>query len=90
MPLLSAHRQIIDKVTHANLSLSKGLGSRHWAGAAISLKTKAIAIVVSQSSGTVATFPERKIWSHAPSNRWYQAVKWQEFNYEHLCAEDFD
>src|SRR5690606_16106142 len=44
-------RQIIE-VSHANLSLSKGLGARHWAGAAISQITKAIGIVVSQSTGT--------------------------------------
>src|SRR5437763_1144704 len=38
------------------ITLSKGLGSRHWAAAAISRKTKAVAIAVSQSSGTVRIF----------------------------------
>jgi diadenylate cyclase len=38
------------------ITLSKGLGTRHWAAAAISKKTKAIAIAVSQSSGSVRIF----------------------------------
>ena len=39
-----------------DLTLSKGLGSRHWAAAAISKATDAIAISVSQSTGTVRLF----------------------------------
>ena len=42
------------------ITLSKGLGSRHWAAAAISRKTKAIAVAVSQSSGTVRIFQDGK------------------------------
>ena len=38
------------------LTLSKGLGSRHWAAAAISRATKAVAVSVSQSTGTVRLF----------------------------------
>ncbi len=38
------------------ITLSKGLGTRHWAAAAITKKTKAIAIAVSQSSGSVRIF----------------------------------
>jgi diadenylate cyclase len=38
------------------ISLSKGLGSRHLAAAAISRKTQAVAVCVSQSSGTVRLF----------------------------------
>ena len=40
----------------ANVSLSKGFGTRHWAAAAISKATKAVAIAVSQSSGTIRVF----------------------------------
>ncbi|HBT77039.1 MAG TPA: hypothetical protein DEB39_08960 [Planctomycetaceae bacterium] len=40
----------------ATITLSKGLGARHWAAAAISRTTGAIAIAVSQSSGTVRIF----------------------------------
>jgi len=43
------------------ITLSKGLGSRHWAAAAISQKTKAIAVAVSQSSGTVRIFQDGEV-----------------------------
>jgi DNA integrity scanning protein DisA with diadenylate cyclase activity len=46
------------------ITLSKGLGSRHWAAAAISRKTKAIAVAVSQSSGTVRIFQNGKLMLH--------------------------
>lgn len=38
------------------LTLSKGLGARHWAAAAISKVSDAIAIAVSESTGTVRIF----------------------------------
>ena len=40
----------------ADVTLSKGLGARHWAAAAISKATNAVAITVSQSNGTVRIF----------------------------------
>ncbi|QDT65113.1 DNA integrity scanning protein DisA nucleotide-binding domain protein [Calycomorphotria hydatis] len=40
------------------LTLSKGLGSRHWSAAAISKQSKAIAIAVSESTGTVRIFQD--------------------------------
>lgn len=40
----------------SGVTLSKGLGARHWAAAAISKVTKAISIAVSQSTGTVRIF----------------------------------
>jgi DNA integrity scanning protein DisA with diadenylate cyclase activity len=43
------------------ITLSKGLGTRHWAAAAISRKTKAIAVAVSQSSGTVRLFQNGEV-----------------------------
>jgi len=43
------------------ITLSKGLGSRHWAAAAISQKTHAIAVAVSQSSGTVRIFQDGEL-----------------------------
>lgn len=42
--------------TAEGITLSKGLGARHWAAAAITRKTKAVAVAVSQSSGTVRVF----------------------------------
>lgn len=47
--------RIID-TSPVELMLSHGLGSRHWAGAAISKNTNSVAIVVSESSGTVRIF----------------------------------
>jgi len=38
------------------ITLSKGLGARHWAAAAISKATNAISITVSESTGTVRIF----------------------------------
>lgn len=46
------------------ITLSKGLGSRHWAAAAISRKTHAIAVAVSQSSGTVRLFQDGEVVLH--------------------------
>src|SRR5205807_204724 len=43
------------------ITLSKGLGSRHWAAAAISQKTNAIAVGVSQSSGAVRIFQDGQV-----------------------------
>jgi DNA integrity scanning protein DisA with diadenylate cyclase activity len=77
--IVEKSRQIIE-VKHADLTLSKGLGARHWAGAAISQITKAVAIVISQSSGTVRLFQNGELVLRIePMN---YAVKWQEFNYD--------
>jgi diadenylate cyclase len=46
------------------LTLSKGLGTRHWAAAAVSRKTKAIAVAVSQSSGAVRIFQKGEVVLH--------------------------
>jgi diadenylate cyclase len=40
------------------LTLSSGLGARHWSAAAISKSTNAIAIAVSESTGTVRLFQD--------------------------------
>jgi DNA integrity scanning protein DisA with diadenylate cyclase activity len=50
--------------TAEGITLSKGLGTRHWAAAAISRKTKAIAVAVSQSSGTVRLFQNGEVVLH--------------------------
>ena len=58
------------------LTLSKGLGSRHWAAAAISKSTRAVAITVSQSTGTVRIFVAGKIVLRIePLDR---AMKWRD------------
>jgi DNA integrity scanning protein DisA with diadenylate cyclase activity len=71
--------QLVD-APYANLTLSKGLGSRHWAGAAISKSTHAIAVVVSQSSGTVRLFQNGEVMLRIEPFR--QAMKWKDFEYE--------
>lgn len=43
------------------LTISKGLGARHWAAAAISRTTQAIAIAVSESTGTVRIFQDGNV-----------------------------
>jgi DNA integrity scanning protein DisA with diadenylate cyclase activity len=71
--------QLID-APYADLTLSKGLGARHWAGAAISKATNAIAVVVSQSSGTVRIFQNGEVMLRIEPFR--QAMKWRDFEYE--------
>jgi diadenylate cyclase len=46
------------------ITLSKGLGTRHWSAAAISRKTRAVAVVVSQSSGAVRIFQDGELMLH--------------------------
>lgn len=67
------------EVTHEDLTMSKGLGSRHWAAAAISRRTKALAVVVSQSTGTVRLYQNGTLVIRIePMDK---AVKWQEFSF---------
>jgi len=53
--VVKAAGRILDAPAHG-LTLSKGLGARHWAAAAISKATSAVAIAVSESTGTVRIF----------------------------------
>lgn len=52
--------RIVD-TTPVELTMTSGLGTRHYAGAAISKNTKAIAVVVSQSSGAVRIFQNGEV-----------------------------
>ncbi len=58
------------------LSLPKGLGTRHWAAAAITAVTKAVAIVVSQSTGTVRLFRDGEVILRVSPMRRARAMKW--------------
>jgi len=71
--------QIVD-IDPTDLTLSKGLGSRHWAAAAISKSTSAIAVVVSESSGTVRIFTNGEVLLRVEPFR--RAMKWKDFEYE--------
>jgi len=46
----------------AMITVSKGLGARHWAAAAISRTTNAVAVTVSQSGGTVRIFHNGEVF----------------------------
>jgi diadenylate cyclase len=75
---ISAGR-ILDAPAHG-LTLSKGLGSRHWAAAAMSKVTRAVAIAVSESTGTVRIFVGGKVVLRIePLDR---AMKWHDVDTE--------
>ena len=69
--------QLID-AAHASLTLSKGLGSRHWAAAAITKVTSAVAVVVSESNGTVRLFQNGEVILRVEPFR--RAMKWKAFD----------
>ena len=64
----------------ANITMSKGLGTRHWAAAAITKKTRSVAVVVSESSGTVRIFQNGEVALRVEPFR--RAMKWKDFEYE--------
>lgn len=73
--------RIIDAPT-TGLTLPKGLGTRHWAAAAITKVTASVAVVVSQSTGTVRLFQDGEIVLRiAPIGR-ARALKWTDFETE--------
>lgn len=77
--------RIID-TSPVELTMTTGLGSRHFAGAAISKNTKAIAVVVSQSSGTVRIFQNGEVVLRIePMQR---AMKWKDFDSDAAAAAD--
>jgi diadenylate cyclase len=63
-----------------NVTLSKGLGTRHWAAAAISRATKAVAIAVSETNGTVRVFQSGEVVLRIEPFR--RAMKWKDFEFE--------
>lgn len=68
------------------INVSRGFGSRHWAGAAVSRKTQAVAFVVSQSSGTVRVFQGGEVVMHIePLSRPHI---WQPFKLEGQEADE--
>ena len=63
-----------------NVTLSKGLGARHWAAAAITKRTASIAVVVSETNGTVRIFQNGEVILRIEPFR--RAMKWVDFEYE--------
>ncbi len=68
-----------------NITLSKGLGARHWAAAAISRQTKAVSVAVSESTGTVRIFQNGEVVLRVEPFR--RPMKWKDFEYEPPSAE---
>jgi DNA integrity scanning protein DisA with diadenylate cyclase activity len=62
------------------ITLSKGLGARHWAAAEVSKSTKGVAITVSESTGTVRLFQNGDVVLRIEPFR--RAMKWQDFEFE--------
>jgi DNA integrity scanning protein DisA with diadenylate cyclase activity len=60
------------------LTLPKGLGTRHWAAAAITEVTNALAVVVSQSNGTLRLFQHGEVILRIAPMRHARAMKWQD------------
>jgi len=60
------------------LTLTKGLGTRHWAAAAITKVTKSLAVVVSQSNGTVRLFQNGESILRVTPTQHSRALKWQD------------
>jgi len=73
---------------NAEITLSKGLGTRHWAAAAISKSTHAIAVTVSESNGTVRIFQGGEVKLRIEPFR--RAMKWKDFEYEPPAKDDDD
>lgn len=83
--LVQAAGRILDAPAK-DLTLSKGLGARHWAAAAISKATSAVAIAVSESTGTVRIFLDGAVVLRIePMDR---AMKWEGFATESPPTED--
>lgn len=76
-----AAAQHLSAPSSKEISLSKGLGARHWAAAQISRVTSAIAIAVSSSSGTVRVFQDGEVVLRIEPLR--RAMTWRDFEAEH-------
>ena len=70
----------------SEITLSKGLGTRHWAAAAISRATRAVAVTVSQSTGTVRIFLQGQVMLRVEPFR--RAMKWKDFEYDPPLAAE--
>ena len=68
-----------------DLSLPKGFGARHWAAAEVSRTTTALAITVSESTGTVRLFQNGEIMLRIEPFR--RPMKWKDFESEPPASE---
>lgn len=73
--------QLLETGGTGSITLSKGLGTRHWAGAAISKKTKTVAVVVSESNGSVRIFQNGEVVLRIePGAEGRRAMTWKELD----------
>ncbi len=73
--------QLLETGATGSITLSKGLGTRHWAGAAISKKTKTVAVVVSESNGSVRIFQNGEVVLRIePGAGGRRAMTWKELD----------
>ena len=75
--VVEAASRYLESTSTSTLSLSPGLGARHWTAAAISRMTSAIAVTVSQSSGTVRIFQNGEVALRIES-RQRQPLVWRD------------
>lgn len=78
--------RIVD-APNAGLTLPKGLGTRHWAAAAITNVTRSLAVVVSQSTGTVRLFQKGEILLRIAPMSHARAMKWHDTETEPVRSE---
>lgn len=82
---VEAAARYLDAPAH-DIALTKGLGARHWAAAAISRATNAVAVAVSESNGTVRIFQNGRMKLRiAPFRR---PMKWKDFEFEPPAPTD--
>jgi diadenylate cyclase len=70
------------------ITLPKGFGARHWAAAEISRATGAIAVTVSESTGTVRLFQNGEVMLRIEPLR--RPMKWKDFEHEPPTATPGD
>jgi len=73
-----AGAQQLNAPRSTDLSLPKGFGARHWAAAEITRATTAVAITVSESTGTVRLFQNGEVMLRIEPFR--RAMKWIDFD----------
>jgi DNA integrity scanning protein DisA with diadenylate cyclase activity len=79
--IVESAARYLEATATSTLSLSPGLGARHWTAAAISRMTSAIAITVSQSTGTVRIFQNGEVALRVES-RQRQPLVWRDLEAE--------
>ena len=79
--IVEAAARYLESTSTSTLSLSPGLGARHWTAAAISRMTSALAISVSQSDGTVRIFQNGEVALRIAS-RQRQPLVWRDLEVE--------